>query len=261
VDTWPLESGNLLGQRPFSFGDESYDERTNERRKGLSVTDTDLSLDSLTPDPQNACTHGERNLQLISEALTDVGAARSIVVDETGTVLAGNVTVAAAGRAGFSRVRIIDADGAELIAVRRSGLTPDQKRRLALYDNRTAELAEWDTEILAALAEDIDLSALWKDDELGELLRGDDMPITLAGDPDAIPEIPEEPITQPGDLWLLGPHHLLCGDATNPADVRRLMDGERSPLMPTIHVARQVCPTGIMMAWKSASCVQDESRP
>lgn len=87
------------------------------------MTDTDIPLDALIPDPHNARTHGERNLALIAEALTDVGAARSIVVDETGTVLAGNATVAAASRAGLSRVRIIDADGTELIAVRRSGLT------------------------------------------------------------------------------------------------------------------------------------------
>ncbi len=67
-------------------------------------------------------------------------------------------------------MRIIDTDGSELVAVRRSNLTPEQKRRLALLDNRTAELANWDTEVLASLAEDTDLSGLWEADELAALL-------------------------------------------------------------------------------------------
>jgi site-specific DNA-methyltransferase (adenine-specific) len=165
---------------------------------------------------------------LIAEALKDVGAARSIVVDETGTVLAGNATIAAAGQAGLSRVRIIDADGSELIAVRRTGLTPEQKQRLALYDNRTAELAEWDTEVLAGLADEIDLSALWDTDELSDLLGQEGPAVELLGDLDAVPEPPEEPVTQSGDLWLLGKHRLLCGDATDPTDVERLMVGQRA---------------------------------
>ncbi len=187
------------------------------------ATDTDTTLDTLIPDPHNARTHGERNLRLIADALRDVGAARSIVVDETGTILAGNATVAAATRAGLARVRIIDADGSELIAVRRSGLSPDQKQRLALYDNRTAELAEWDTDVLASLADEVDLSALWDSDELADLLGQDAEPVALLGDPDDVPDLPADPITQAGDLWVLGNHRLLCGDSTNPKDVARLM--------------------------------------
>jgi hypothetical protein len=92
------------------------------------------------------------------------------VVDEAGTILAGNATVQAASQAGIDRVRIVESDGTELVAVRRSGLTPEQKRRLALFDNRAAELAEWDAEVLAALADEIDLSALWEEGELSALL-------------------------------------------------------------------------------------------
>ena len=199
----------------------------------MAANTTETRLDALSSDRANARLHGERNLELITDALKEVGAARSIVVDETGTVLAGNATIAAAGRTGLSRVRIIDADGTELIAVRRSGLTPDQKRRLALYDNRAAELAEWDTDMLASLADEIDLSALWDTDELKDLLGTDDAPVALQGDADTVPDVPDDPVTQPGDLWRLGSHRLLCGDATIPADVRCLMDGQRSPLMPT----------------------------
>lgn len=191
------------------------------------MSETDRPLDSLIPDPRNARLHSARNLALIADALRDVGAARSIVVDETGTVLAGNATIAAAGQAGIARVRIVDADGTELIAVRRTGLTSEQKQRLALYDNRAAELAEWDTEVLASLADDVDLTALWDADELADLL-GDETSPPLDGDPDAVPELPTDPVTRPGDLWTLGPHRLLCGDATDRDDLAHLMAGERA---------------------------------
>ena len=128
------------------------------------------SITSLKPDPRNARRHSSRNVDLIVDALREVGAARSVVVDEQGTILAGNATVEAAARAGIERLKVVEADGTELVAVRRTNLTAAQKRRLALYDNRTAELAEWDAEALAALAEDTDLSRLWTEDELAILL-------------------------------------------------------------------------------------------
>jgi DNA modification methylase len=190
-------------------------------------------LTALTPDPRNARRHNERNLALIEQALREVGAARSVVVDEAGVVLAGNATVHAAEQAGLERVRIVEADGSELVAVRRSGLTQEQKRRLGLLDNRTAELADWDTEVLASLADEVNLADLWEADELAELLGEEQVAAPLLGDPDAVPDPPADPITRPGDLWLLGSHRLLCGDATEQADVRRLMAGARSPLMPT----------------------------
>lgn len=185
-------------------------------------------LADLTPDPRNARSHSERNLELIAQSLQEVGAARSIVVDEDGVILAGNATVTAAQQAGFDRVRIVEVDGRELVAVRRTGLSPAQKRRLALLDNRTAELADWDTDVLASLAEDTDLSNLWEPDELADLLGEESAPAALLGDPDALPDLPATPITQPGDLWHLGPHRLLCGDATRLEDVARLMAGERA---------------------------------
>jgi DNA modification methylase len=195
--------------------------------------DEALALADLTPDPRNTRRHTARNLAQIEQALTEVGAARSIVVDEAGTILAGNATVQAAKQIGIERLRIIETDGTELVAVRRPGLTPEQKARLALLDNRSAELAEWDEEVLAAIAQDIDLSDLWEADELAELLGQPESLTEALVDPDLVPEPPEEPTTQPGDLWLLGEHRLLCGDSTDPAAVRLLMNGKRSPLMPT----------------------------
>ncbi|MDP9356656.1 MAG: DNA modification methylase, partial [Chloroflexota bacterium] len=197
------------------------------------MTDRDiLPLDDLTPDPRNARKHTERNLATIGVALREVGAARSIVVDEEGVILAGNATVQAAIHAGLARVRIVEADGTELVAVRRSGLTPAQKRRLALFDNRAAELAEWDTEVLASLADDTNFSGLWDDDELAALLTSvDEAPTDLLVDPDEVPDPPAEPVTQSGDVWVLGRHRLLCGDATSREDVSRLMGGDLAALV------------------------------
>jgi len=186
------------------------------------------ALSALTPDPRNARTHSERNRTLIEASLREVGAARSIVVDEAGVILAGNATVAAAQQAGLTQMRVVDTDGSELVAVRRTNLTPEQKRRLALLDNRTAELAAWDAGVLASLAEDTDLAGLWEPDELADLLNAELPPSPLLGDPDSVPEVPEDAITQPGDLWVLGKHRLLCGDATSQEDVTRLMAGERA---------------------------------
>ena len=185
-------------------------------------------ISSLLPDPRNARRHTDRNVDLITAALREVGAARSIVVDEDDVILAGNATVTAAAQAGIARVRIVEADGDELIAVRRAGLTPAQKRRLALLDNRAAELAEWDTAVLASLSEDTDLSGLWEEGELADLLAAAEAPVALLGDPEEVPELPTDPVTQSGDLSLLGSHRLLCGDATKRDDLDRLMAGERA---------------------------------
>ncbi len=126
------------------------------------------SIADLYQDPANARRHTPRNVGMIEQALSEVGAARSIVVDETGTVLAGNATVEAAAQAGITRVQVVDADGETIVAVRRTGLTPEQKLRLALYDNRSAELAEWDDEMIAAIqaANPTHLTGLFTDEEL-----------------------------------------------------------------------------------------------
>lgn len=101
-------------------------------------------LADLVADPNNRRKHTPRNLDMITAALRDVGAARSIVIDEGNNVLAGNGVVAGANAAGLTKVQVVEADGDTIIAVRRRGLTDAQKRSLAIYDNRTGELAEWE---------------------------------------------------------------------------------------------------------------------
>ena len=109
---------------------------------------------------------------MIASAITELGTGRSILVDENNVIIAGNGTVQAAEKVGITKVRIVEAKSDEIIAVRRSDLTSEEKRKMALYDNRTAELAKWDTEALQELADGgLDLSNFFNNEELEELGR------------------------------------------------------------------------------------------
>ena len=109
---------------------------------------------------------------MIAAALRDVGAARSIVIDETNEVLAGNGVLEALPQTGISKLRVVDVDGDTLVAVRRRGLTPEQKRALAIYDNRTGELAEWNVEQLRIdLSAGLDLQSFFSAEEVAALLK------------------------------------------------------------------------------------------
>jgi ParB-like chromosome segregation protein Spo0J len=129
-----------------------------------------VTLDDLKPDAHNRRTHPARNVAMLTSALQQLGAARSIVIDEHNVILAGNGVTEAARAAGLTSVRVIESTGEELIAVRRSGLTDDQKRALAMYDNRTAELALWDiTQLAADLHDGIALDPYFFPEELTAL--------------------------------------------------------------------------------------------
>ena len=186
------------------------------------------SIKDLKSDHKNARRRTDRSASLIAESLKRYGAARSIVIDEEGRILAGNGTVEGAKKAGINNVRIIEAEGDELIAVRRTGLSEDEKVGLALADNRSSDLSEWDNEMLRQLSEEHDLTPWFEDDELlAEVLE----PEEGNTDPDDVPEPPPESITKPGDLWILGDHRLLCGDSTDVLAVERLMDGKKADMI------------------------------
>lgn len=190
------------------------------------------TIKDLTPDPRNARKRTDRSAEMIAESLRRFGAARSIVIDEDGRVLAGNGTVEGAKKAGISKVRVIEAAGDELIAVKRTGLTEDEKVGLAIADNRSSDLSEWDSEMLQILSQDHDLEPWFKPEDLEALLNDAEQLAPVEGntDPDEVPEPPADPITKPGDLWILGNHRLLCGDSTDTVALERLMENKPADL-------------------------------
>jgi ParB-like chromosome segregation protein Spo0J len=127
-------------------------------------------IKDLKPLEKNPRKHNARNIGVIADGLNEVGAARSIVIDEHNVILAGNGTIEAAGQAGLSKLKIVEADGETIIAVRRKGLSDEQKKRLALIDNRASDLGDYDAGVLAEYeAENLRLSDLFSSDELQEI--------------------------------------------------------------------------------------------
>lgn len=183
-------------------------------------------LDSIILDPANARRHPERNIEAIKGSLARFGQVKPIVIDKSGVVRAGNGTVEAARSLGWETINavVMELEGPEATAY-------------AIADNRTAELAEWDDETLAATLESLQdfdeaiLDAIGFDaDELAELVD------SVTPDPEVHEdEVPTEVPTRckAGDLWLLGRHRLLCGDSTRADDVARLMGGEKAGMMVT----------------------------
>ena len=177
-------------------------------------------LDRLLPYAANARTHSDDQVAQIAGSIAAFGFNVPCLVDERGVLIAGHGRLLAARQLELETVPVI----------RLEHLSEAQARAFRIADNRIAENAGWDEELLGAefgwLREeaDFDLDLTGFDlDEIDGLLREDEP----AGntDDDAAPEPPDNPITRPGDLWLLGGHRLLCGDATVLGDIERVLDG------------------------------------
>lgn len=160
-----------------------------------------------------------------------------ILARSNGLVVDGHLRLKAARKLGMSRVPVVCADD----------LTDIQVKAFRLAVNRMAELADWDSELLALELEDLnaadfDLSVLgFEADFVAELLDTDD-PELGAVDPDEVPAVQAEPVSRTGDLWVLGDHRLLVGDSTRVDDLERLMDGEKADMWltdPPYNVAYQ----------------------
>lgn len=155
----------------------------------------------------------------VAESIREFGFKAPLLVDKEGVLIAGHTRIRAARQLGLTEVPVILADD----------LTPEQVRAYRLADNRLAEIATWNYELLPTELSDLqdldfNLNLLgFSDDELAKLLD----PGVRDGltDPDEVPEPPDEAITRPGDLWILGNHRLLCGDSGNSEHVDRLLDG------------------------------------
>ena len=133
-------------------------------------------LNDLKSDHKNARKRTDRSATLIKNSLEKFGAARSIVIDEENRILAGNGTVEGAKKAGLSNVRVIETDGNEIIAVKRTGLSEDEKVGLALADNRSSDLSEWDNDMLQQLSEEHDISDWFNIKELNDLVEVEEQP-------------------------------------------------------------------------------------
>jgi hypothetical protein len=179
-------------------------------------------------DPNNRRQHNARNIGLIADTLQAVGFGRSVVIDEHDVVLAGNGVLEAAAEVGLTKVLTVETDGTTLVAVRRRGLTADQKRTLAIADNRATELSTWNVEQLAAdLDAGLSLDQWFRPDESAALLA--QLKPRSEADPDDVPTMRATDISQ-GDLFTLGSHRICCGDSTDPVVVAAVL-GDDTPLL------------------------------
>ena len=166
-------------------------------------------------------------VDVVAASIREFGFRQPIVVDEEGVIIVGHTRFKAAQELGLEEVPVHVAQG----------LTPAQVKAYRLADNKTGELAEWDYDLLPIeLADlqgmDFDLDLIgFSSGDLAKLLDPD----VKEGmtDPDDVPEPPDDPITQPGDLWILGDHRLLCGDSSKAEDVDRLLDRAQIHLVNT----------------------------
>ena len=182
------------------------------------------SPESLFPNPRNARTHSKRQVRQIAESIRAFGFLNPILVDDAGLVLAGHGRLAAAKLLVLESVPTLTA----------SGLSVAQKRAYVLADNKLAEKAGWDREILAIelgeLAnllpqEGLDLALTGFDSAEIDSVLGDFSEPGLGPD-DALPPLGPS-VTREGDLWFLGKHRILCGDARSSADMDRLLGDQR----------------------------------
>lgn len=185
-------------------------------------------IDKLLPYVRNARQHSDEQIAQIAASIAEFGFVNPILTGADGVLVAGHGRLAAARKLGLPTVPVVVLDH----------LTPTQRRALVLADNRLAELATWDDALLRVELEalqdegfDLDLTG-FDADALAELLADEEPQIEGRTEDDAIPEMPEEPVSRPGDVWRLGPHRLVCGDATTAEAYAQLFpDGERADMV------------------------------
>jgi DNA modification methylase len=178
-------------------------------------------IDRLIPYARNARTHSEAQVEQIAASIREWGWTNPVLVGEDGTIIAGHGRVLGARKLRIKEVPVMVA----------TGWSEAQKKAYAIADNKLTLNGGWDEELLGlelgeldALGFDVDLIG-FSEAELAALAAQQTAGLT---DPDDVPELPDMPVSQPGDLWQLGRHRLLCGDSTCQADVDRVL-GEVSP--------------------------------
>ncbi len=173
----------------------------------------------LVPYARNARTHSDEQVAQIAASIAEFGFTNPILAGSDGVIVAGHGRLAAAQKLGLDTVPVVVLDH----------LTPTQRRALIIADNRIAENAGWDDAMLR-----IELQSLQEDgfnlditgfdaDALAEIMAGEETTVDGQTDDDAVPEVSATPISRPGDVWELGKHRLVCGDATDPKSYGLLM--------------------------------------
>lgn len=180
-----------------------------------------LQITQLKLDPNNARTHDNTNIEAIAGSLTQFGQRKPIVISQDNTVVAGNGTVTAAKTLGWEDIQAVRVP---------ADWDADRIKAFALADNRTAELATWDQQVMASQLLELQ-DAGFDIEEFGFELQ--ELPI----DPDSVIEdaVPKEAISRValGDIWQLGEHRLMCGDSTDTANVSSLMNGVKADIVVT----------------------------
>ena len=183
-------------------------------------------VELLIPRATNPRTHSPAQIAQVARSIQEFGWTNPILVGADSDIIAGHARLMAARQLGMSEVPVILLEH----------LSEAQRRALVIADNQLALNSGWDEELLrielAMLQEEqYDLNIIgFDDDELARLLADQDAAEGLT-DEDAVPELAETPVSVAGDLWILGDHRLLCGDATVRSDVNRLMDGDTVDLV------------------------------
>lgn len=182
-------------------------------------------IDKLIPYARNSRTHSDEQVAQIAASIKEWGWTTPVLVDDTGQIIAGHGRIMAARKLGMSEVPVIVA----------KGWTDAQKRAYVIADNKLALNAGWDNEMLAlefgeleGLGFDLELTGFTLD-EIDAL-----KPVELTEgltDEDKVPEVPADPVTKLGDVWVLGKHRVMCGDSTSISDVEKLTAGATAQLL------------------------------
>ena len=180
---------------------------------------TDMPVETLVPYARNP-RNNTAAIDAVKASIAEFGFRQPIVVDEKMVVIVGHTRLEAAKALGLKTVPVHVAEG----------LSAAQAKAYRLMDNRSHENAQWDDELLRLefgdlKLDDFDLALTgFVSDELDKLLGAEQLDALT--NPDEAPEVPAQPVSRPGDLWILGDHRVLCGDATVMTDVAKLMDGQ-----------------------------------
>lgn len=178
-----------------------------------------LKIDEVIPYENNPRNNDEA-VAYVAESIKQCGYCSPIIIDEDNVILCGHTRLKALKSLGYKEVE----------CVRKSGMTEEQKKKYRILDNKTAEVAEWNFDLLEAELKDLDFGDFdFGFDDMPELSE----PVEVTED--EVPEVDDqsEPITKPGDIWQLGDHRLMCGDSTDTSAVAALMNGKEADLLLT----------------------------